>query len=161
MVKTYNEWKSAVAAEHDKLHNVVDYLTAYGKERMLVFGLLLNLDCFCDSAKELLEWIDKKEGLEKEDLNLLESAHAGQPISALRRVVKLEEEAANAEQKPTFYVTYKIEARYVAEVEADDVEDAKKQAQYAWEDADFGVAEDIEGEPITVEDQDGNYVWEK
>lgn len=27
--------------------------------------------------------------------------------------------------------------------------------------ADFGAAQDIDGEPIIVEDQDGNFVWER
>lgn len=161
MLRTYEEWKAGVVSEHDNLHKVVDYLNPDGKERMLVFDMLLNLDCYCSSAKELLEWIETKEGLDKDDRKLLDSPYARHPINALRRVVKLEDEAANAEHKPTFYVTYKINARYVAEVEADDVEDAKKQAQYAWESADFGEAADIDGEPIMVEDQDGNYVWEK
>ena len=164
MVKTYQEWKEAVVKEHDKLHGVLDYLTPYGKERMLVYGMLLNLDCYCSSAKELLEWIDTQEGLEKEDLKLLVSPHASQPISALRRVVKLEEEAAQAPaepEKPTYYVTYRIDARFVAEVRADSVEEAKQEAQYAWEGADFGVASDINGEPVMVEDADGNYLWEK
>ena len=108
MVKTYQEWKEAVVKEHDKLHAVLDYLTPDGKERMLVFGTLLNLDCYCSSAKELLEWIETKEGLEREDIKYLASPHASQPISALRRVVKLEEEAAQAPaepEKPAYYAT--------------------------------------------------------
>lgn len=164
MVKTYQEWKEAVVKEHDKLHAVLDYLTPYGKERMLVYGMLLNLDCYCSSAKELLEWIDTKEGLEREDIKYLASPHANKPISALRRVVKLEEEAAQASaepEKPTYYVTYRIDARFVAEVHAVSVEEAKQEAQYAWEDADFGVASDINGEPVMVKDADGNYLWEK
>ena len=94
MVKTYPEWKAAVISEHDKLTAVQYYLNQDGKERMLVYGMLLNLDCYCTSAKELLEWIETKDGLEKEDIKLLDSPHAVQPVNALRRVVKLEEEAA-------------------------------------------------------------------
>ena len=60
-----------------------------------------------------------------------------------------------------FYVTSKIEARYVAEVEADNIEEALEKANQKFIDADFGVAEDIESEQIIVEDEDGNYVWEK
>lgn len=48
-----------------------------------------------------------------------------------------------------YYVTYKIDARYIAEVEAENIEDAKKKA------------EDIDGEQIIVEDNNGDYVWEK
>lgn len=60
-----------------------------------------------------------------------------------------------------FYVTYKVEARFIAEVEAADVEEAKKKAESDYIDADFGAAEDINGEQIIVEDENGNYVWEK
>lgn len=60
-----------------------------------------------------------------------------------------------------FYVTYKIEARYIAEVEADNLEEAMKKAESEYLDADFGVAEDIDGEQIIVEDEKGNFVWEK
>lgn len=52
-----------------------------------------------------------------------------------------------------YYVTYKVEA--------DSLEEAKKKAQEEFCDADFGDAEDIDGEDIMVEDEDGNYVWER
>ena len=60
-----------------------------------------------------------------------------------------------------YYVTYKIDARFVAEVEADTVEEAMDKAEGAYMDADFGVAEDIDGEAIIVEDENGNYIWER
>lgn len=60
-----------------------------------------------------------------------------------------------------YYVAYKIDARYVAEVEADSVEEALKKAEEEYYDADFGEAEDIDGEPIIVEDENSNFVWEK
>lgn len=60
-----------------------------------------------------------------------------------------------------YWVTYKVEARYIAEVEADDIEEAKKKAESEYIDADFGEAEDINGEPIMVENENGNYLWEK
>lgn len=60
-----------------------------------------------------------------------------------------------------YYVTYKIDARYIAEVEAESIEDAKKKAENKFLDADFGKAEDIDGEAIIVEDTNGDYVWEK
>lgn len=63
--------------------------------------------------------------------------------------------------KKKFYVTYKIEARYVVEVEADDLEEAKEKAEEEWDSADFGEAENIEGELIIVEDAKGNYIYEK
>ena len=61
----------------------------------------------------------------------------------------------------TYYVTYKMDARYIAKVEADSVEEALKEAEVQFMDAFFGEAEDIDGEPIVMEDQAGNYVWEK
>lgn len=60
-----------------------------------------------------------------------------------------------------YYVTYKVDARYIAEVEADSVEEARKKANQEFVDADFGDAEDIDGEDIIIEDEDGNYVWER
>lgn len=60
-----------------------------------------------------------------------------------------------------YYITYKFEARYVAEVEADNLEEAMKEAESEYIGADFGAAEDIDGEAIIVEDENGNYVWEK
>ena len=59
-----------------------------------------------------------------------------------------------------YYVTLKIEARYVVGVEADNVDDARDRAIDEYMDADFGEAQDIEAEPIIVEDDLGNYVWE-
>ena len=63
--------------------------------------------------------------------------------------------------KKTFYITYKIEARFIAAVDAETLEEAMDAAEGRYHDADFGEAEDIEGEPIIAEDQDGNFVWEK
>lgn len=165
MVTTFEEWKAACEKEHSKLTEVTHFLNENGKERMLVFGLMINLAGYCSSAEELLEWIETKEGLEKEDLLLLDSHHARAPISSLRKVADLEKTANVPDgdpngKKPVFYVTYRIDARYVAEVHADNVEDAKREAQDSWESADFGEAEDIGGEPIIIEDEDGNYVWE-
>ena len=60
-----------------------------------------------------------------------------------------------------YYVTYKVEARYIAEVEADNLKEAMEKAESEYINADFGVAEDIDGEAIIVEDENGNYIWEK
>ena len=61
----------------------------------------------------------------------------------------------------TYYVTYKIDARYIAEVEADNLEEAKNKALDKYQDADFGEAVDIDGEAIIVENERGNFIWEK
>ena len=75
--------------------------------------------------------------------------------------MKAEKTSENASGPKQFYVTYKIEARFVAAVTANDLEDAKKAAQEAYIGADFGAATDIDGEPIIIEDEHGNFVWEK
>lgn len=61
----------------------------------------------------------------------------------------------------TYYVSYKIDARYIAEVEANNLEEAMQKAEENYIDADFGAAQDIEGEPIIVEDESGNFVLER
>ena len=60
-----------------------------------------------------------------------------------------------------YYVTFKVDARYIAGVDAENIEDAKSKALEAFQEADFGDAEDIDGEAVVVEDEKGNYVWEK
>jgi phosphomannomutase len=60
-----------------------------------------------------------------------------------------------------YYVTYSFRARYNAEVEADSLEEAMEKAEMEYWDADFGAAEDIDGNAIFVEDENGNHVWEK
>ena len=60
-----------------------------------------------------------------------------------------------------YYVTYKVEARYIAEVEANNLEEARKKASEEFFDADFGVAEDIDGEDIIIEDENGDFIWER
>ena len=60
-----------------------------------------------------------------------------------------------------YYVTFKVDARYIAGVDTENIEDAKSKALEAFQEADFGDAEDIDGDAIVVEDEKGNYVWEK
>ena len=60
-----------------------------------------------------------------------------------------------------YYVTYKVEARYIAEVEADSLEESMEKAESEYIDANFGVAEDIDGEAIIVEDENGDFIWER
>ena len=42
-----------------------------------------------------------------------------------------------------YYVTYKIKARYVAEVEADNADEAKAKAESEYLDANFDAASDL------------------
>ena len=60
-----------------------------------------------------------------------------------------------------YYVTLKVEGRFVAEVEASSIEEAKQKAVDEFCNADFGSLEDIEGESVIVEDENGNFVWER
>lgn len=60
-----------------------------------------------------------------------------------------------------YYVTYKIDARYIAEVEANNLEEALKKAECEYYDAYFGAARDIDGEAIMIEDENGNFIFEK
>ena len=60
-----------------------------------------------------------------------------------------------------YYVTYRIDARYTAEVEANSLEEAMDKARDEYYDADFGVAEDIDAATVIVEDENGNFVWEQ
>lgn len=64
-----------------------------------------------------------------------------------------------------YYVTYRIEGRYTAEVEASSLEEAREKAESEYENADFDELEDVGEcggtEQISVEDEEGNIVWEK
>lgn len=61
-----------------------------------------------------------------------------------------------------YYITYRIDARYIAEVEANSLEEALEKADSEFCDADFGVAEEIVGEEvIIVEDETGHFVYER
>lgn len=60
-----------------------------------------------------------------------------------------------------YYVTLKVEGRFVAEVDATSIEEAQRKAMDQFCDADFGSLEDIEGESVIVEDENGNFVWER
>ena len=60
-----------------------------------------------------------------------------------------------------YYVTLKVEGRFVAEVDAASIEEAQQKAMNQFCDADFGSLEDIEGESIVAEDENGNFVWER
>ena len=60
-----------------------------------------------------------------------------------------------------YFVRFKIDARYETEVDAESLEEAKTIATDNYVDADFGEVRDIEGEIISIEDHDGNFLWEK
>ena len=60
-----------------------------------------------------------------------------------------------------YWVTYKVEGRYTAAVDADSAEKAIEKANEEYLDADFGLLHDIEGEAIIAQDENDDYVWEK
>ncbi len=60
-----------------------------------------------------------------------------------------------------YWVTFKIEGRYVAVVDADSVEEAINEAHDEYIDADFGPLQDIDAEPIIAQDENDYFVWEK
>ena len=58
-----------------------------------------------------------------------------------------------------YYVTIKVDARYVAMVEADSVEEARRLGEEKFSTANLNECEVVEGEPIIVSDED-DIVWE-
>ena len=55
-----------------------------------------------------------------------------------------------------YYIVYRVDARYIAEVEADSQKEAVELAEEEFSNADFGEAEDIDGEAIYLEDEHGH-----
>lgn len=60
-----------------------------------------------------------------------------------------------------YYVTYAINAVYVAEVNANSLEEAKIEAEATYRAADLGELQHIKNEPIMVENGYGECIWEK
>lgn len=63
----------------------------------------------------------------------------------------------------TFYVTYRVEGRYTAKVQASSLDEARKEAESSFYDADFGELEDIgdcDTYQINASDEEGNLIWE-
>lgn len=61
---------------------------------------------------------------------------------------------------PKFYVNFKMTSRYIAEVEAKNIETAKKEAARMFSEADFGEASDIDGDVIYIENENGDRLSE-
>lgn len=70
------------------------------------------------------------------------------------------QEETSATKEP-YWVTMKIDGRFIAKVFANDYEEARTLAKDKYEVADCGEITDISGECIIVEDKDGCIVWEK
>lgn len=59
------------------------------------------------------------------------------------------------------YVTMKIEGYFTTGVEADNPKEAIKKAIDNFYEADFGQLADIEGDAVKVEDEVGNFLYER
>lgn len=70
-------------------------------------------------------------------------------------------ESKKREEYNDFIVTFKVEARYTTPVRARTLKEALELAESEFIDANFGEAEDIDGEAIKVENEEGDYIWEK
>ena len=60
-----------------------------------------------------------------------------------------------------YYVTFRIDGRYTVKVTSSDLEKAKEDATFEYYDADFGELECVETEIVSVEDEDGNFLYER
>ena len=58
------------------------------------------------------------------------------------------------------FVTFHITASYTAEVEADTVAEAEKKAWEAFDGANFGDVEDVDAEIYSVDDENGERLFE-
>ena len=63
--------------------------------------------------------------------------------------------------KQNYYVTLRVEARYITKVEANDIDEAKQMAMDNWIGADIGDLEDTTGEVVVIENETGDYIYEK
>lgn len=90
LVENYAEWKAAVQSILDQLYAVERYLNEAGKERKDVMMTLLDFANYCDSAAELLEWIESREGMDQYDDQRLSSYHARSPIRRLKNIAESE-----------------------------------------------------------------------
>lgn len=60
-----------------------------------------------------------------------------------------------------YWVTFKIEGRYIAPVEANNIEEAIDKANELYYDANFGELRYCEGDPVVVSDEKDDIVWER
>lgn len=84
-VITYTDWLLAVKEQSAKLRAVMPYLNEDGKRRFRAYNALAEMAAFCD-ARELVEWIDSKDGLDEDDVADLECLHVAGAIRKLREI---------------------------------------------------------------------------
>lgn len=65
-------------------------------------------------------------------------------------------------KKKTYNIIYVFRARYTAKIETTETDTnyILSKAFEKYSEANFGEAENIDGKPIAIEDQDGNRIWE-
>lgn len=111
-------------------------------------------------------WVCKDEFLNAEFLDrdymysLFKLTGSGDSMKAFYDKHYVEEEKPEKGEKE-YAVTMRVEGRFITTVYAKSTEEALKEANSAYCDADFGELRDVDGEAIIIEDADGNYVWEK
>lgn len=93
------------------------------------------------------------------DINQILLDHIGE-YANIR--IEVPGEKSQKNNKKNYFVEFKVAARYIVKIEsANDIKDALDQANKLFGDADFGEAQDIDGEAVVVEDKNGNRLWEK
>lgn len=65
------------------------------------------------------------------------------------------------DNRQRYYVTLRVDARYVTDVVANSIEEAKELAMDAWMDCDIGDLKDTTGEVVIIENENGDFVYEK
>lgn len=73
----------------------------------------------------------------------------------------VQEPSKDAHRKRTYSVTFAVEGRYTVDVEACDLEEAKAKAQTYFDAEWFGDLEFVDSDLIAVEDEAGNFIFEK
>ena len=90
-VENYSEWKAAVQTVLGQLRAVEPYLNDAGRERKDAMATLLSFADFCDTAEELLAWLESGKDMDQYDKQRLRSFHAQSPIRRLRKIAEMEE----------------------------------------------------------------------
>lgn len=96
IVKTWAEWKDAVAKEYEKLRACEKYLSDDGKARLKAFAMLDDLTGWADSAKEMWGNLNDGEMLSEHERRVIWpdghniNDHLGLAVSRLLRISEKE-----------------------------------------------------------------------
>lgn len=119
----------------------------------------------CDFAKELERALNGLGSMVSKDTRAQIRALVSKELCACDDYVSASSDMCvpgeDASEKPKYHVTYRLNARYIAEVAAENIEEAIATANHSFSEADFGAAEDIDGTAVNVQDANGNFLWEK